>query len=303
MDKISHHSWAEKNISDMIFDISMESAQSRSSEVYIYELSSLGKLIGEERAELVRDAFLENNTTVYQMTNTPIISPFTENDPFVNKCMKFRYVPKSILAIEDEVLIFDDTVVIYNHTKFDWTDDAHFAKMQRSLFLTLWWESASPEFAFEYHPPKSYYMSTDMRIYGRHAIVYADKDAPKSYDNKNFSFIQSYIESIIRSEWLFYDDADYFIIFLWNYEGAKMVDVWKYTYNTVDAHSWPLSEARTYKEWTICTGLGIGSGSTLLILGYEERIRRQSKDLESYFSGPAPRLPFEMIIEEEFFTK
>ena len=82
-----------------------------------------------------------------------------------------------------------------------------------------------------------------------------------------------------------------------------MIDIWKYMENSVDTHSGPLSEARTYREGVICTGLGTGSGSTLLILGYEERLRRQAKDLQSYFQGSAPKLPFEMLIEEIFFTR
>ena len=303
MSHVSYSSRTKEEISHLIFDISMRSAERKWSEICIYELSSLGELIGIDRAEEVRVRLLENRVSIYQITNTPIISPFTENDPFVNTCMNFRYVAKSVLTIEDEVLIFDDIVAIYNKQKFELIEDARFAKMQRSLFFTLWGESASPEFAFEYDPPKSYYRSTDMRLHGKHAIVYADKDAPKSYHDRDFTRTESYIESIMWSEWSFYDDADYFIVFLWNYEGAKMVDIWKYMDNPVDKHSWPLSEARTYRDSIVCTWLGIGSGSTLLILGYEERIRRQSKNLEAYFAGPAPRLPFEMIIEEEFFKR
>lgn len=210
------------------------------------------------------------------------------------------------MNIETEVLIFDDIVVIYclgDTPKFQMIQNHAFAKMQRSLFLTLWWESSSPEFAFEYHAPKSYYTSVDMTLANKHAMVYADKDAWKTYIDRNFYLVKDSLEKLLQSDEGFLQDADYFIIFLWSYEGAKMVDIWKYMDNPVDTHSWPLSETRTYKDGVICTGLGVGSGSTLLILGYEERLRRQSKSLETYFSGPAPRLPFEMLIEEPFFTE
>ena len=293
-------------IAEKIFDISIQSARCRSREIYIYELSSLSALIGEARAEIVRSEMLKHNITVYQIANTPVISPFTKNDPFVEKCMNFRYVPKSTMNIETEVLIFDDVVVSYclgDTPKFQMIQDPSFAQMQRSLFLTLWWESSSPEFAFEYHAPKSYYTSVDMTLAGKHAIVYADRDAWKAYLDRDFSRIEIYLENILQSDDGFAQDGDYFIIFLWSYEGAKMVDIWKYMENPVDTHSGPLSETRTYKEGTICTGLWVGSGSTLLILGYEERIRRQSKNLDTYFSGPAPKLPFEMLIEESFFTE
>ncbi len=292
-------------ISNKIFEVSLQSAQTLSKEIYIYELSSLGILIGEDRADIIRAECLKNHIEIYQITNTPIVSPFTENDPFVDACMRFRYVPESVLRIADEVLIFDDTVVIYNlwdTAKFTMIQDQSFAQMQRSLFLTLWGESRSPELAFEYHPPKSYYQSVDMAFNGKHAIVYADKDAGKAYIDRDYYRMQEYIQWVVQSEGSFYDDVDYFIIFLWNYEGDKMIDIWKYMENSVDVHSGPLSEARTYREGMICTGLGTGSGSTLLILGYEERMRRQAKDLKSYFAGSAPKLPFEMLIEESFFT-
>ena len=301
---MSKISTSPNELSDKIFKISLQSARCLSREIYLYELSSLSALIGEVRAEIVREEMLKNGIEVYQITNTPIISPFTKNDPFVDECMRFRYVPPSTLLIQDEVLIFDDYTVIYNmgeKEKFQIIQDPSFAQMQRMLFLTLWWESRSPELAFEYHPPKSYYKSRDMSLIGKHAIVYADKDAGKAYLDRDFLTLQRYLDSIIKSENLFYSDADYFIIFLWNYDQKRMVDIWKYMDNTVDTHSGPLSEARTYMEWEICTGLGTWSGSTLLILGYEERMRRQSKNLDDYFHGPAPRLPFEMLIEESFF--
>ena len=295
-----------ENIREKIFEISLQSARTPSKEIYIYELSSLSSLLGEDRADIVREEFLKNSIEIYQITNTPIISPFTRNDPFVNACMRFHYVPESVLSIADEVLIFDDMVAIYNlwsSPKFTLIQDQNFAQMQHSLFLTLWGESGSPEFAFEYHPPKSYYQSIDMTIQGTHAIIYADKDCGKAYVDRDFWRTQEYIQGVIESEEWFYDDADYYIIFLWNYEGEKMIDIWKYIENSVDTHSGPLSEARTYREGVICTGLGTGSGSTLLILGYEERLRRQAKNLQSYFQGSAPKLPFEMLIEEIFFTR
>lgn len=83
-------------ISNQIFEISLQSAQTLSKEIYIYELSNLGILIGEDRADIIRDECLKNHIEIYQITNTPIVSPFTENDPFVDACMRFRYVPESV---------------------------------------------------------------------------------------------------------------------------------------------------------------------------------------------------------------
>ena len=47
--------------------------------------------------------------------------------------------------------------------------------------------------------------------------------------------------------------------------------------------------------------VGIASGNTLIVLGYEEKIRRQSKDLKNYLRGPAPKLPLEIMNGKNFF--
>ena len=61
-----------------------------------------------------------------------------------------------------------------------------------------------------------------------------------------------------------------------------MVDMWKFQYNSVDDRSGPLSEVRVYKSGIRCDSIGLASGNTLFVLGHEEKLRRQAKNLEKY---------------------
>lgn len=131
----------QKVVADDLYDISLMSARAKEKQIYIYEISDLSKIVGMEKAEILRSEFLKNNIQVKQITNNPILPKFTENDEFVDKSMSFRYVPKNIFEIKDEILIFDDMVAIYN-TKPDIKllviKNKDFAENQKELFLELW---------------------------------------------------------------------------------------------------------------------------------------------------------------------
>jgi hypothetical protein len=46
----------------------------------------------------------------------------------------------------------------------------------------------------------------------------------------------------------------------------------------------------------------MASGNTLLVLGHEEKMRRQSKNLQNYLDGPPPTLPLEIMNGKDFFA-
>jgi hypothetical protein len=81
-----------------------------------------------------------------------------------------------------------------------------------------------------------------------------------------------------------------------------MIDVWKFNVNHVDDRSGPLGNIRVYREGKICTDLGLASGNTLFLIGYEEKLRRQSKNLKSFLDGPDPKLPLETMNEKTFLN-
>ncbi|MBU4246355.1 MAG: hypothetical protein ABIF85_03180 [Nanoarchaeota archaeon] len=209
-----------------LYDLSLKSAQSKEKKVFIYEKSDLSKIIGSEKAEELRKLFLKNEIKIKQITNVPIIPSFSRNVEFVNNCMFFRDLPKETFNIDNEILIFDDIVAVYNiepKLKLTIIKDKSFAENQKQLFTNLWEQGQTPKLGFEYKPNHSFYNSINFAIQKKHIIVYPDKDA-----------------------------------------------------------------------------LGMASGNTLLVLDYEEKLRRQSEDLKSYFNGPSPHLPLELLNGMDF---
>lgn len=294
----------QKAALDDLYNISLDSAKAKEKEIFIYEKSDLSKLIGNEKAEELRKEFLKNKISVKQITNIPELPKFSKNYEFINTCMSFRYIPEETFLIENETLIFDSKVAIYTlepDIKLSVIEDENFAKNQKQLFMNLWDQGQSPVLGFDYQPNHSYFRNLDYKINNKHVIVYPDKDAVGAYKGFDYESLGKYIENIINENKEYFKGSTYLIVFLWNYEGKKMVDIWKFDANFVDDRSGPLGEAKIFKEGKECSDLGLASGSTLMILGYEEKLRRQSDNIQAYFDGPSPELPLEIINKGDFF--
>jgi hypothetical protein len=285
-----------------LYDITAASAQAKSGQVFIYEKGSMGDLFHPHQAEAVRALFLKNNITVKQITNNPILPKFSENDDFINQVMQFRYVPPSVYTIEDEIVIFDDIVAIYNTSRIAVIHDSTFAQHQKQLFLLTWDQGQSPKLEFEYKPNHSFYNNLTYKIGSAQIIVWPDADADQSFGQMSKEEIGIYIQDVIKTEkeW---DKTSYFIVFLWAYNGERMMDIWSFTNNHVDDRSGPLSQVRIYREGMRCEDLGMASGNTLLVLGHEEKMRRQSKSIQDYLDGPTPKFPLEIMNGKDFFEK
>lgn len=285
---------------DDLYEISLRSSMALEHEVYIFEKGNMSDLFDKDRAEEIRSNFIKNNIKVKQITNIPTLPKFTNSDEFVNKVMSFRYVPKDIFTIENEVLIFDNTVAIYNQKELLIIEDQHFANNQKQLFMSIWEQGQSPQLSFKYKPNHSFYKNLNYFIDDLQIIVWPDLDAKESFKAFTEESLGEYIKNIINSD-AYYKDATYIICFIWSMDGDKMIDIWKFNDNHVDDRSGPLSDARVYREGKLCDNLGLASGNTLMVLGYEERLRRQSKDLKSYLNGPVPKLPLEIMNGQDLF--
>lgn len=256
-----------------IYEISLASARAKEKKVKIYEMSNLTDLIGMERAEEIRRAFLENGTKVEQITNSSSVPAFSKDDEFINNCMSFRYIPKETFTIENEVLIFDDTVAIYTcipSPKLAIIRDKSFALNQKQLFGTLWDNAQPPALGFPYTPNHSLYNSIDFQIGGKQVIIYPDRDALDAYVDFSYEDMRVYFEKILAENKEYYDNAEYIISFIWSFEKDKMVDMWKFNSNHVDDRSGPLSEVKIFQNGKECTNLGMASGNTLLVLGLKK---------------------------------
>ncbi len=284
-----------------LYQITLLSANAKDKEIFIFEKGNLSDLIPKEKAEELRKKFLVNKVKVKQITNHYNLKEFSRNNDFIDMIMSFRYVPKNIFDIRYEILIFDNIVAIYDEKEMLIIKNKIFAKNQKQLFLSIWDQANSPQLGFDYRPNHSFYNCLNYFYKKKQIIIWPDADAKKSFRNYDSKALEKYILNIIGTDGEYYSDTSYIIGFIWSYNGEKMIDVWKFNNNHVDDRSGPLGNVRVYREGKICTDLGLASGNTLLVLGYEEKLRRQSKNLKSYLSGPVPKLPLEIMNGKDFF--
>ena len=283
-----------------IYDITLMSTRAKNKKVYIFEKGDLSDFINKKDAEVLRAEFLKNKIKVKQITNNYDLSAFSDNIEFINKVMLFRYVPKSVFNIRQEILIFDDIVAIYDQKQALMIQNADFAKSQKQMFLSIWNEGISPKLGFKYKPNHSFYNSIDFSYKGIQIIIWPDADAKEAYKG-DINDLRKHIIEIIDANANYYKDTSYLIGFIWSYKGDKMLDLWKFNNNHVDDRSGPLGDVRVYRNGKVCTDLGLASGNTLLVLGYEEKLRRQSSSLSDYLKGPVPKLPLEIMNGQDFF--
>jgi hypothetical protein len=287
----------KKATKEELFELSLRSAQA-GGEVYIYEQADLSALLGHDEAEQIRQVFLASGTKVKQLTNTPTIPAFTGNQVFVDVCMTFRFVPVSVYEIQQEMIIFDDIVACYTvvgeEIELLVIEDHAFAKQQKQLFMQVWDQGLPPRLNFPYHPNHSFYQSEDIRVLGVQVIVYPDKDAKAAFGARSWDDISELLTTLFKKDEAYYRASAYVIVFMWSYNGDRMFDVWRFTENHVDDRSGPLGEVMVYRNEERCTDLGLASGNTLLVLGHEERLRRQSADTTTYLKGKSPQLPLEI---------
>jgi len=129
--------------SNDLADIARVTARSTKSknDIRIIELSSLEKVIPLDKAERMRQKWLDNGIQVKQLTNLRGFEPWTEVKDFVDKSMSVRFVPRDVLPIDMEVLMFDDVVALYRvqpMVEVVIIENAAFADQQRALFDSFW---------------------------------------------------------------------------------------------------------------------------------------------------------------------
>ncbi len=297
----------KKEFEQKIYDLNFSAANAKEKVVYLYEKSSLDRLIGLEKAEELRALYVKNEIVVKEIMNHKKLWEFSKNESFTNNVMAFRSVSEEVINIQKEIFIFDDTVAVYStegEPFIEVIQDKNYADMQKSLFLTVWDAyGQKPGLEFNYEPNHSYCNSIDYLINDTQVIIWPEVAAKETYSDLGQVELGLYIKDILDGHSAHYKGASYIIAFLWSFEGKKMTDIWKFDSNFVDDKSGPLSEARIYRNGVDCTDLGLASGNTLLILGYEEKLRRQAVGLSEYLSGPIPNIPLEICNGKDFFGR
>lgn len=93
----------------------------------------------------------------------------------------------------------------------------------------------------------------------------------------------------------------YHILFVWNLEEERMTDVWIHKMENW-SDSGPLISCKTFRGYKECTDAGIASGDSIIVLGREEELRRNSKDIDTYVdrSKKLPEFPNGFTPNTEF---
>lgn len=125
-----------KNVTkEKLYDITLESANSKDKEIYIFEKWNMWDLVWYEDAEKLRKVFLKNNIKVKQITNEENLISFSDNKEFIEEVMSMRYVPQNKFFIDYEILIFDDIVAVYDTKELLVIKNERYARIQKSVFM------------------------------------------------------------------------------------------------------------------------------------------------------------------------
>ncbi len=143
----------------------------------------------------------------------------------------------------------------------------------------------------------AFYNPLSIQIKGKAVIVYPDQGLEKVM-HRNAASVKKHIEELCNMHSL-PKDIDYQIIMLWAEDKDPVTDMWIFT-KTDAWGSGPLVDVKIFRGYREVNDIGVGSGNTLIVLGKEEEHRRRSQNLESYLSGPRPKLPDFLLLNEDF---
>lgn len=154
--------------------------------------------------------------------------------------------------------------------------DADYARSQKQLFTQIGKEGLPPTLGFPYKPNHSFYNSLDFYIGGKQVIIWPDADAKNAFNRMSYYDLYQHLGEILDQYREFFGSATYIVGLIWSDGGDRMVDLWRFTANHVDDRSGPLIEVKVFRNQKECRDMGLASGITLMVLGFEEKLRRQS---------------------------
>lgn len=109
--------------------------------IRIIELNSLGHIIPLRTAESIRRKLFRNNIKVKQLTNHRSFESWTNVQGYIENCMDVRYISPDTMPITVEMLVFNDTVALYQiepEVSVTIIEHAAFAAQQKALFDNFW---------------------------------------------------------------------------------------------------------------------------------------------------------------------
>ncbi|KUK77570.1 MAG: hypothetical protein XD93_0228, partial [candidate division WS6 bacterium 34_10] len=119
------------------------------------------------------------------------------------------------------------------------------------------------------------YIPFTIKIENIPLIIYPVKDEnplEEVFDNKKE--IIEHINKLYKQNTLLIK-GEYHVLFVWNLDKERMTDIWIYEMENW-SDSGPLISCKTFRGCEECTDAGIASGDSIIVLGREEELRRNS---------------------------
>lgn len=284
--------------------------------IMIIELSNMNALMSDDEAVAIRQAFVKNQTPVRQITNYIELGiSGTSLDESMSRLMSVHHIPKDVFSIDNEILIFWDTVAMYRvepEVYYIEIEDAHYAGMMRGFFENLWniseamiWTDTGWKHAKQYTP-------FNMDILWIPAVIYPardDGDITRAFSRENPESMKEYLSRTLADHQARIYWADMLIMYVWNDGVTPMVDVWKVMRNTISDDSGFLYDGFTIRDSIIETTMWTASGNSLIVFTAEELLLRKliieekkSFQVASNRTLYMPSFPKDMVPSEGFFV-
>lgn len=111
-------------------------------ELLTYELSTMNAFMDQDKAEKLRERFVENKVHIKTLTNVTKMSAWTNVAEMVDKYWEIRRLDPKDKPFQFEILIYNDIYCMYKYTGSEIfcveIKNAELAQMQRTLFYYLW---------------------------------------------------------------------------------------------------------------------------------------------------------------------
>jgi hypothetical protein len=261
-----------------IIDVTRRSAGAE--ELCIYEITSLDDLIGFGEAERVRELFSSNKTPIRQITNQKVYDPWTDNTELAQD-LSARYVPKSVVDIKVEKVIFGSTVAIYKlgeNPSYSEMNDIEIADQERSMFNHFWETGDAIIFGAKGAGGAKQYAPINHVFNGVPIVIYPAKDdgeITKAFSRDKPGQIEDYISSVLENNKYFLENADMILAYAWNDENEPMCDLWRVERNKLSDDSGFLYDVKVFKGTKEVHDMGRASGNSSIVVTAEEMLLRK----------------------------
>jgi hypothetical protein len=300
-----------REVVEKIIDVTERSARGR--DLSIVEISSMDEFLPHDVAERLRGEFVKYKTPVRQITNHKSFKIWTDQDALVS-AMKTHFVPRDVIDITTEELIFDDTVAVYRlkpTPMYHEITDAEYARQRRKVFNHLWSTGDVLLMSGDGSTRSKQYMPYKVMYGNIPVVIYPAKDdavLTKAFDRNKPGCIESYVLEALMAHDDSVSAADMIIAYVWNDGSTRMVDPWIVNRNKLSDDSGFLYDCFTLKEFERVTNMGVSSGNSLITFTAEEMLLRElilvqglsfkeAADRSKYRA----RFPLGYLPDEEFY--